>query len=116
METEAPNSTPSGEASLGDAAPAAGNDDAAAELAAAKALADERYRELQYARAEIDNVRKRAERIAADRLSAGRRSLLGKFLPVIDNLQRSLAYDDSEGLRGGLRMPHRTPMITSIVN
>lgn len=103
METEAPNSTPSGEASLGDAAPAAGNDDAAAELAAAKALADERYRELQYARAEIDNVRKRAERIAADRLSAGRRSLLGKFLPVIDNLQRSLAYDDSEGLRGGLQ-------------
>ena len=102
METEASNSSPAGEAPLGDA-PAVTSDDAAAELAAAKALAEDRYRELQYARAEIDNVRKRAERIAADRLSAGRRALLGKFLPVIDNLQRSLAYDDSEGLRGGLQ-------------
>ena len=102
METEASSTAPAGEASLGDAVPA-GVDDAAAELAAAKALADDRYRELQYARAEIDNVRKRAERIAAERLSAGRRALLGKFLPVIDNLQRSLAYDDSDGLRGGLQ-------------
>ena len=74
-----------------------------AELADAKALAEERYKELQYARAEIDNVRKRAERIASDRLSAGRRSLLGKFLPVIDNLQRALGYEDSGELRGGLQ-------------
>ena len=103
METEAPNTSPAGEAPLDDASAAGGNDVAAAELAAAKALAEERYRDLQYARAEIDNVRKRAERIAADRLSARRRSLLGKFLPVIDNLQRSLAYDDSDGLRGGLQ-------------
>ena len=64
METEASSTAPAGEASLG--------------VAAAKALADDRYRELQYARAEIDNVRKRAERIAAERLSAGRRALLGK--------------------------------------
>jgi len=28
--------------------------------------------------------------------------LLAKFLPVLDNLQRALAFDDSEGLRGGL--------------
>jgi molecular chaperone GrpE len=48
-------------------------------------------------------VRKRAERTALDRISAGRRALLGKFLPVIDNLQRSLSFDDSEGLRGGLQ-------------
>jgi molecular chaperone GrpE len=103
VETEASSTAPAGEASLGDAVPAGAGDPAAAELAAAKALADDRYRELQYARAEIDNVRKRAERIAAERLSAGRRALLGKFLPVIDNLQRSLAYDDSDGLRGGLQ-------------
>ncbi|MBD5653986.1 MAG: nucleotide exchange factor GrpE [Candidatus Eremiobacteraeota bacterium] len=73
-----------------------------AELAAAKALADERYADLQYARAEIENVRKRAVRIADDRLGHARRQLLAKFLPVLDNLQRSLAYEDGEGLRGGL--------------
>jgi molecular chaperone GrpE len=73
-----------------------------AELAAANALAEERYAELQYARAEIDNVRKRAVRIADDRLGHARKQLLTKFLPVLDNLQRALAFDDSEGLRGGL--------------
>lgn len=73
-----------------------------AELAAAQALADERLSELAYARAEIDNVRKRAVRSAEDRLALGRKALLGKFLPVLDNLQRALAFDDSEGLRGGL--------------
>ena len=77
--------------------------DAVAELAAAKALADERYLDLQYARAEIENVRKRAERSALERLAYGRRALLGKFLPVLDNLQRALAYDDSQALRGGLQ-------------
>jgi molecular chaperone GrpE len=73
------------------------------ELASARALAEERLNELAYARAEIENVRKRAQRIADERLSHGRKQLLGKFLPVLDNLQRSLAYDDSEALRGGLQ-------------
>ncbi len=73
-----------------------------AELAAAQALATERLNELAYARAEIDNVRKRALRSADERLTSHRKALLGKFLPVLDNLQRALAYDDSEGLRGGL--------------
>ena len=73
-----------------------------AELAAATALANERLNELAYARAEIDNVRKRAVRTADERLTSHRKALLAKFLPVLDNLQRALAYDDSEGLRGGL--------------
>ncbi|MFY9780962.1 MAG: nucleotide exchange factor GrpE [Candidatus Baltobacteraceae bacterium] len=75
----------------------------AAELEAARALAEERYKELQYARAEIENVRKRAQRIADERLLNGRRQLLSKFLPVIDNLQRAVLFNDSEGLRGGLQ-------------
>ncbi len=75
----------------------------ATELAAAKALADERYQDLQYARAEIDNVRKRVERSAFERLAFARRQLLERFLPVLDNLQRALAFDDSEALRGGLQ-------------
>lgn len=74
----------------------------AAELASAKALADERLSELAYARAEIDNVRKRALRTADDRVTYARKQLLAKFLPVLDNLQRALAFEDGEGLRGGL--------------
>jgi molecular chaperone GrpE len=102
METDARAEAPAAERDV-PTSPEFASDGLAAELAAAQRLADERFRELQYAHAETENVRKRAERIAADRLTAGRRALLGKFLPVIDNLQRSLSYDDSEGLRGGLQ-------------
>jgi molecular chaperone GrpE len=77
--------------------------DLSAELAAAKALAVERLQELAYARADIENVRKRAERTALERVSYGRKQLLAKFLPVLDNLQRALAFDDSQALRGGLQ-------------
>ncbi len=73
------------------------------ELEAAKTLAAERLQELAYARADIDNIRKRAERTALERVSYGRRQLLAKFLPVLDNLQRALAFDDSQALRGGLQ-------------
>jgi molecular chaperone GrpE len=73
-----------------------------AKLAAAEKLAEERYVELQYARADIENVRKRAVRTAEDRLIAARKALLVKFLPVLDNLQRAMAFEDGEGLRGGL--------------
>jgi molecular chaperone GrpE len=76
--------------------------DSGAELAAARALADERYADLQYARAEIENVRKRAVRMADDRLLYARKQMLAKFLPVLDNLQRALSFEDGEGLRGGL--------------
>ncbi len=76
---------------------------AVAELAEARALADERYQELQYARAEIDNVRKRADRAALERLAYGRRQLIERFLPVLDNLQRALTFEDSQALRGGLQ-------------
>jgi molecular chaperone GrpE len=31
-----------------------------------------------------------------------KRRVLGKFLPVLDNLERALAYEDSEELRAGL--------------
>ena len=77
--------------------------DLAAELEAAKALAAERLQELAYARADIDNIRKRAERTALERVGYGRKQLLAKFLPVLDNLQRALAFDDSQALRGGLQ-------------
>jgi len=89
-----------------EAQPAPGDSGAIAELeaklAAAEKLAEERYQELQYARADVENVRKRAVRTAEERLVAGRKTLLAKFLPVLDNLQRAMAFEDGEGLRGGL--------------
>ncbi|MBC5810843.1 MAG: nucleotide exchange factor GrpE, partial [Candidatus Eremiobacteraeota bacterium] len=65
-------------------------------------LAEERFRDLQYALAETENVRKRTERSATDRAAFARKALLGKFLPVLDNLQRALTYDDSNAVREGL--------------
>ncbi len=77
-------------------------DELEAKLAAAEKLAEERYQELQYARADVENARKRAARTADERLVSGRKNLLGKFLPVLDNLRRAMAFEDGEGLRGGL--------------
>ena len=104
METEATTSAaPSESDEPREETPRSEDDGVAAELAAAKALADERYQELQYARAEIENVRKRAVRIAEERLSTSRRALIGKFLPVLDNLERALKFEDGAGLRDGLQ-------------
>jgi molecular chaperone GrpE len=103
MDTEAQTAAAE-EAAAADEALAAGTSlhELEAKLSAAEALAEERYAELQYARAEIDNVRKRAAKNAEDRLLYGRKALLAKFLPVLDNLRRAMAFDDGEGLRGGL--------------
>jgi molecular chaperone GrpE len=74
------------------------------ELAAAKARADETHQKLLYAVAEVDNVKKRSEKYVADRLASGRKMLLTKFLPVIDNLNRALAFEiASDRLRDGLQ-------------
>ena len=60
------------------------------ELAAAKAKAEENYK-------------KRVERQLGEISLAGKKSVLKKMLPVLDNLERALTYDPgSEGLRGGL--------------
>jgi molecular chaperone GrpE len=73
------------------------------ELAAAKAKAEENYNKFLYAMADFENYKKRVERQLADISLAGKKSVLKKILPVLDNLERALAYkDDAEGLRGGL--------------
>jgi molecular chaperone GrpE len=105
METEAttPTARDSSDEPRAEGSPSDEQPDPASELTAAKALAAERYAELQYARAEIDNVRKRALKIADERLTGARKALIGKFLPVLDNLERALKYEDSADLRGGLQ-------------
>jgi molecular chaperone GrpE len=79
------------------------SDDGAGELAAAKAKADENYNKFLYAMADFENYKKRVERQLGEISLAGKKSVLKKILPVLDNLERALTYDsDSEGLRGGL--------------
>jgi molecular chaperone GrpE len=84
------------------AAPASQLSELEAKLAAAEALCEERYTELQYARADVENARKRAAKNAEDRLVHARKALIVKFLPVLDNLRRAMAFEDGDGLRGGL--------------
>jgi molecular chaperone GrpE len=85
------------------AARSAREDELAAQLAEANARAKESSDSALYALAEIENYKKRAQRQIADQVSHGKKALLKKFLPVIDNLERALAFDmPSEGLRGGL--------------
>src|SRR5579872_5463986 len=78
--------------------------DPAAELAAAKAKAEENYNKFLYAMADFENYKKRIERQFAEIAIAGKKSVLAKFLPVLDNLERALGFEgDSDGLRGGLQ-------------
>lgn len=53
----------------------------------------------KYLRAEADmqNYRKSVDRVAVERDRAFRRSLLARFLPVIDNLDRALAQTERGG-------------------
>jgi molecular chaperone GrpE len=59
--------------------------------------------------ADFENYKKRVERQLGDISLAGKKSVLKKIIPVLDNLERALAYrDNSEGLRGGLEATLRT--------
>lgn len=78
--------------------------DLVSELAAAKAKAEENYNKFLYAMADFENYKKRIERQLGDIALSGKKSVLVKFLPVLDNLERALTFDPgSEGLRGGLQ-------------
>jgi molecular chaperone GrpE len=77
--------------------------DLASELSASKAKAEENYNKFLYAMADFENYKKRIERQFADIATAGKRSLLEKLLPVVDNLERALSVNvESEALREGL--------------
>ena len=78
--------------------------DLEAQLTAANAKADENYNKFLLAMADFENYKKRIERQFGDIALAGRRALLIKVLPVLDNLERALNYDEaSDGLRGGVQ-------------
>lgn len=78
--------------------------DLSAQLAAANAKAEDNYNKFLYAMADFENYKKRMERQLGEISLSGRKSLVVKFLPVIDNLERALAYGtENEGLKGGLQ-------------
>jgi molecular chaperone GrpE len=80
-----------------------GEGDLAAELVAARATAEENYNKFLYAMADFENYKKRIERQLGDIALAGKKSVLTRMLPVLDNLERAVAFEESEGLRDGLQ-------------
>lgn len=80
------------------------SEDLAAELKTATARADENYNKFLLAVADLDNYKKRMERQLTDRVQGSRKRLLQQFLPVLDNLERALSYDEANAsLRGGVQ-------------
>ncbi len=80
-----------------------GEGNLAADLAAARAEAKENYDKFLYAMADFENYKKRIERQLSEIALTGKKSVLTKMLPVLDNLERAIAFEDSDGLRGGLQ-------------
>jgi len=62
--------------------------------------------------AEIENFRRRQQRLAEERVTADRERLLRAFLSVADDLERALTTDgvDVESLRQGVDLTHQTMM------
>ncbi len=62
--------------------------------------------------AEMDNFRKRLQRLAEERIAADRERLLRDFLEVADDLARALSIDgaDVESIRQGVELTHRSLM------
>jgi molecular chaperone GrpE len=60
--------------------------------------------------ADMDNFRKRQQRLADERVSADRERLLRAFLRVADDLERALRADgtDVESLRQGVDLTHKS--------
>ncbi|HEY5257359.1 MAG TPA: nucleotide exchange factor GrpE [Candidatus Baltobacteraceae bacterium] len=78
-------------------------DDLSAQLAAANAKAEENYNKFLLAMADFENYKRRMERDSIALQTSYRRSVLERFLPVLDNLERALQVGaDSNGLRGGV--------------
>ncbi len=77
------------------------------QLAAARAEATQNWDKYLRERAEMDNFRKRQERMAGDRVRREKREILSKLLDVTDNVERALAYQDTmdrDALQQGMRM------------
>jgi molecular chaperone GrpE len=78
-------------------------EDPAALIAAANAKADENYSKFLLAMADFENYKRRMQRDIEGIVTHHRRTLLERFLPVIDNLERALQVGTADdGLRTGV--------------
>src|SRR5215472_14991342 len=77
----------------GDADTPAGDLDA--QLQSARDEAAEYKDKYLRALAEMENFRKRQERVAADRSERTRRDVIAKVLDVLDNVDRAMRYEDT---------------------
>ncbi len=78
-----------------------------AQLEQARQEVAENWNKYLRERAEMENFRKRQERIAADRLQREKKALFQNILGVMDNVERALAYQDTmdrQALQQALRM------------
>ncbi|MGH2487773.1 MAG: nucleotide exchange factor GrpE, partial [Ktedonobacterales bacterium] len=86
-----------------------GDSDLGAQLKAATEEAAQYKDRFLRERAEMENFKKRQERLAGDRMQRFKRDLLEKVIEVMDNLDRAMQYEssmDQESLNQGLRMVH----------
>jgi molecular chaperone GrpE len=77
------------------------------QLAQARQESTENWNRFLRERADVDNLRKRQERVILDRVQHQKKALLQKLLGVMDNVERALVYQDTldrQGLQQALRM------------
>ncbi len=80
------------------------NDALSKELESAKKLAEETKDTLLRTAAEYDNCRKRSAREKDAVYAESVAKTIEAFLPVVDNLERAVAFSDTEGLKEGLEL------------
>ncbi len=95
--------TEAGEATIDDAASSSA-DELRSQLDVANAKADENWNKYLLAMADFENYKKQMERRVQMIVNDHRKSVLLRFLPVIDNLERALQFNASgdDKLRGGI--------------
>src|SRR5437899_6926480 len=77
------------------------------QLEQARQEAAENWNKYLRERADMENFRKRQERMAMDRVQQQKRALFHKILGVMDNVERALSYQDAmdkQALQQTLRM------------
>jgi molecular chaperone GrpE len=78
-----------------------------AQLAQARQEASDNWNKFVRERADVENIRKRQERLIADRVQQQKKALLFKLLDVMDNVERALVYQETmsqQDLQQTLRM------------
>jgi len=78
-----------------------------AQLAQARQEASDNWNKFLRERADMENFRKRQERVLIDRVYNQKKALINKFLGVIDNVDRAMVYQETmsrQDLQQALRM------------